>query len=510
MRKILFFFAPVLCLLLFTSGAPLYAQGLNGFCNATTCFQQNACYADNAIDSASYVFAQADNIFGNPASYKLNLLITVYSPCALPAAGSVPYNPGGSAATVTPSCSGCKRPFILLIHGGGLRFGCRLTADNECREFAKRGYVAATIDYRLGWILSQQSCYTNLGAMQFCTQDVSCSGSSICQDSSSMHAEMYKAFQDGHAALRYMSYYSTQFNIDTNYFYAGGQSAGAIIADNITYMNQAELNNALPDLVNGSGHNILGGYNSHGNSLTGNYKIKGVYNCWGALRDASYIKGTADKIPLISFHCKDDLVVPYGDDGINLAAPCPSGELGTSDGSLPLYNRIKSIYPNQVATEFYHQDTGGHGGILSSTPAQILKRIELAVCFFRKCAAGYTAQVDFDLTHGDNTTVDCTVAPGVAPAASSHADMVANAGSAPLIVAPDGRSIMATYTLAQPTQVGITIYDLNGRRLESWSGTESEGTAKHSMGFNLASGVYAVTITYDGKPVTTTKLVITR
>jgi len=481
----------------------LCAQGPASFCNANSCFQQNACYDDTAIDSTSYVFALTDKIFGNPASYKLNLRITVYSPCALPAGASVPYNPSGSRLeTVTPACSGCKRPFILLVHGGGFSFGCRLTAENECREFAKRGYVAATIDYRLGWINSGQSCYTGLGANQFCLDQPTCDESSRCTDSTSMHAAMYKAFQDGFAALRYMAYYSSQFNIDTNYFYLGGQSAGSIVAANLAYMNQAEFNTALPDLVNMSGQNILGGVNSHGNSLQASYKVKGLYNCWGALRDATFIRGTGDRIPMIAFHCKNDNVVPYGNDGIVLAYACPGGELGVSDGSLPLYNRIKTIYPNQVATEFYHQDFGGHGGILSSTPAQRLKRIELAVCFFRKCAQGYTGQVDFDLTNGDNTTVDCSAA--AATVRTSNETLTP-------IIATDGRhDIISTYTLDKTTHVQITVYDLNSRPLATYDRVEEKGNYRREMSVNGVPGVYVVAISYDGKNKATQKVALVR
>ena len=42
-----------------------------------------------------------------------------------------------------------KRPFVLLIHGGAFQFGSKESIRNQCEEFAKRGYVAATMQYRL-------------------------------------------------------------------------------------------------------------------------------------------------------------------------------------------------------------------------------------------------------------------------------------------------------------------------------------------------------------------------
>ncbi|MDA0590183.1 MAG: alpha/beta hydrolase, partial [Planctomycetota bacterium] len=40
-------------------------------------------------------------------------------------------------------------PAVLCIHGGGFRAGKRERWDKLCRELAERGYVAATVTYRL-------------------------------------------------------------------------------------------------------------------------------------------------------------------------------------------------------------------------------------------------------------------------------------------------------------------------------------------------------------------------
>jgi acetyl esterase/lipase len=48
-----------------------------------------------------------------------------------------------------PAAAGAPRPAVLCIHGGGLTHGSRTSYDRLCLELATRGYVAATIDYRL-------------------------------------------------------------------------------------------------------------------------------------------------------------------------------------------------------------------------------------------------------------------------------------------------------------------------------------------------------------------------
>ena len=42
-----------------------------------------------------------------------------------------------------------KKPAVLCIHGGGFRGGKRDRWDGLCRKLAERGYVAATVTYRL-------------------------------------------------------------------------------------------------------------------------------------------------------------------------------------------------------------------------------------------------------------------------------------------------------------------------------------------------------------------------
>ena len=44
-----------------------------------------------------------------------------------------------------------KRPLILLIHGGGFTGGARESMSYHSMELSKRGFVVATISYRLGY-----------------------------------------------------------------------------------------------------------------------------------------------------------------------------------------------------------------------------------------------------------------------------------------------------------------------------------------------------------------------
>jgi acetyl esterase/lipase len=48
-----------------------------------------------------------------------------------------------------PADTSTKKPAILFIHGGGWRGGNRAAYKNEIRRAAEKGYVAATVSYRL-------------------------------------------------------------------------------------------------------------------------------------------------------------------------------------------------------------------------------------------------------------------------------------------------------------------------------------------------------------------------
>ncbi len=340
------------------------------FCNGNACYQENSCFTQSQINSRDYEYAIVKNIYKS-ATASVALYITVFSPCNLPDSLNINTN--------TPECRQCKRPFILLIHGGGFREGCRTLMNKEGIEFAKRGYVAATIDYRVGWVPGDEkrSCknFCMTGRCHTTTDD-SCK--SAYKDSTNFAT--YRAIQDASAAMRFITYYAKDFNIDTSYLYIGGQSAGSIIATNLAYMNQSELNNAMPGV-----NTVLGLYNNYGNKFTNTYRISGLFNNWGSLKDTSYINGQKDKIPMIGFHGIDDTIVPFAK---GFPLNCKNGAYGYTRGSSLLYKRLTNNYPD-LAVELYA--CYGDHGIFNNDPKtdpKSLYRIQKAVCFFNRVRNG--------------------------------------------------------------------------------------------------------------------------
>ncbi|CAN5492125.1 hypothetical protein BH11BAC1_BH11BAC1_27490 [soil metagenome] len=186
------------------------------------------------------------------------------------------------------------RPFILLIHGGAFIGGSLNEMEYQCMEFARRGFVTATISYRLGW---------------------NCSGTdflSICLLCGNLGANVktatYEAAQDGRAAMRYIDAIHIQYKIDSDNYFIGGTSAGSITAMHTAFWDQQEADTFCPWATA-----QVGLLDTAGNSLPHTYQFKGVIDNCGAVSRDSVILNNGN-IPLISFHDEGDCVVPnqYG------------------------------------------------------------------------------------------------------------------------------------------------------------------------------------------------------
>ena len=260
------------------------------------------------------------------------------------------YFPNNSIDTMT------NRPFILLIHGGGFVGGDKSDWEDECKEFAKRGYVTASINYRLGY--DQSSTLESIKAV-------------------------YRAQQDANAALRYFVENASTVRIDTSWIFIGGSSAGAITSLFTSYVDQEEWGAIIPGI-----ESILGSLDTSGNNLSQTFTIKGIFNNWGA----GYLPATnpGELKPMISFHGELDNVVPIG-----------TGSNGLS-GSQLLHDLLTS---NNVCSDFTLDPTGGHG--VYKSPAGTVFRIEKASCFFKSIFCDDCS----DLSTTDSIPASCSPIP---------------------------------------------------------------------------------------------------
>lgn len=167
------------------------------------------------------------------------------------------YSPEGDGDTL--------RPLLLMMHGGSFFIGNKGEPGQAgwCRYFASLGYVAVSIDYRLGFHPRKKEF---------------------------RQAEM-RALEDADAALEYLLG-REDLRIDPSRVFAAGTSAGAITALNLAYRlyGQKPVTEVRPRLGEG-------------------FRIRAIANLWGSVHDLSVLENAS--VPIISFQSVNDPVMPY-------------------------------------------------------------------------------------------------------------------------------------------------------------------------------------------------------
>ena len=119
-----------------------------------------------------------------------------------------------------------SRPVMILAHGGSFVFGNRGDVQAQCLQYARKGYVTASISYHL-WPLT-----------------------SGFPDSLELLDVVIKAVHDMKGAIRYFKNdQATEnlWNIDSTRVIIGGYSAGAILAMHTSHMDTTDID--LPDFI---------------------------------------------------------------------------------------------------------------------------------------------------------------------------------------------------------------------------------------------------------------------
>jgi acetyl esterase/lipase len=128
-----------------------------------------------------------------------------------------------------PKLNQVKRPVIILVHGGGFGGGDKGFTESQgsfypdiAKAFAREGYVAFSVNYRL-W--------------PDCPAD-------------SFHIELENTVSDLLEAVKWIKSKSAEYGIDTTKIIIGGDSAGGGLAVNVAYCN-AQLFLACIDMWGG-------------------------------------------------------------------------------------------------------------------------------------------------------------------------------------------------------------------------------------------------------------------
>lgn len=145
-----------------------------------------------------------------------------------------------------------RLPLILLAHGGAFFTNSKssMPAYQLCRDLAGMGYIAVSIDYRLGFEMNKES----------------------------IDKAAVNAVEDVQAALDFLVNHARSYGIDTTRIILGGSSSGAITILKVAAQNKTHC-------------------------------IIGIIDMWGGVERLDILDGC--DAPLIAFHGDQDNKIPF-------------------------------------------------------------------------------------------------------------------------------------------------------------------------------------------------------
>lgn len=218
----------------------------------------------------------------------------------------------------------CKRPCMVLIHGGAWIAGSKNDVNivNIATDFAEKGWVVATINYRLG--MHKTPSYTMYWA---CNDDISAPCGYIA-DSAEVFRAIYRGQQDAKGAIRFMKNRAELDSVDVQNVFVAGESAGAFVAYATAFMKEelekpgfcSELDDAptpdedlefcLPEDYSLERPD-LGPVNGSLNTGTFNASVQGVGSFYGGMLNFDMLEDESDWPVVYMFHQGADVVVHY-------------------------------------------------------------------------------------------------------------------------------------------------------------------------------------------------------
>lgn len=262
------------------------------------------------------------------------------------------YQPVGDSLTL--------RPTLICAHSGAFVSGTRYAEDMVafCDSMAHRGYVTATIDYRLGM--------------------------NVMNTESSTRA-VYRGVQDGRAAIRFLKETAETYGIDTNNIYILGSSAGAYIGQQNLYLDTEDErppeSYISPD---------LGCLDCSGNSYNHSGRTNGLIALWGALQDTTFIIST-DITPIFLAHGTADATVPFGYGSAfgNPSFPATYGSSLVAEQIENYGNNVLKYFVFGQGHEFYGTNNGDWPGNPNQYWDTIFSKTEKFMYDIHKPLAGF-------------------------------------------------------------------------------------------------------------------------
>ncbi|MBH83757.1 MAG: hypothetical protein CMP70_03680 [Flavobacteriales bacterium] len=280
---------------------------------------------------SSQLFSQCDGRYENVIFDKISKVSVVYSDTY----DWSPSNPGLEMDIYTPlNDTANNRPLLIFAHGGVYIEGDKNsnTMVTLCEEFAKRGYVTASIRYRL----------TNLQSL------LSANSYNIFSQT------VVNSISDMKSAVRYFRKdvfnNNNTFGINPDLIFVGGYSAGAVTAAHLSVIDEGEVPDEFLPFFDESG-----GIEGNSGNLGFSSEVSGAILLAGAINTTNFLD--ENDPPIVSVHSTDDNTIDY-------ECASPLANLGISLLDLPVLCGSGKIHDELdnigVLNDLYTFSFGGH------------------------------------------------------------------------------------------------------------------------------------------------------
>jgi len=355
------------------------------------------------------------------------------------------YQPAGDVAT--------QRPLLVMAHGGSFVGGSKKDLVALCTAFAQRGYVTASIDYRLGM------------------------GFPI--DSIHAMSAVWRAVQDMKAAVRFFrkdAATANLYRVDPNMIFTGGASAGGIMAVHYAYLDKpAEIPSTIDTIA-------LGGIEGNSGNAGYSSSVKAIVNICGAIADTSWIQ--PGDVPMVSAQGNNDNTVPYCSNIIYLSV----FPIMTVHGSGTMVKRMNHLGIINPIHTFYGQGHSSPGAVGNIDTTIIL----MSDFLYKQLGCVPTNTVVYT-----NTPICLT---------TDVNEIVLNNENVSLSPNPASEFFTLTLKSVKGNKFYAYIFDITGREVNKISFVEKNIVVSRN---DIQNGLYFLKITSDAGEVFVTKIVFT-
>jgi len=402
-------------------------QSLNAQCAGERYF--NYVFPANPIVTSNIDYGSNTNFDGSAQTLKLDI-----------------YQPNGDTAT--------NRPLVLIAHGGSFIQGSKTGPDVVpiCKDLAKLGYVAVSIQYRLG-----------MGGLPF-----------PGPDSSDATEAVMRGMQDGRAAVRFFrknaAVGGNTYKIDPDNIFFAGVSAGGFVALQMAYLDQPSEIPTFIDTIGEPG--LTGGIEGNSGNPGYSSEVKAIINMCGALGDTAWIK--AGDEPVLNFHGTNDGTVPYGSDEISLLGLYP---LLKVHGSFSVNDKAVQV---NIPSCFEIYEGQNHVPAVSNTSYYDTTIVKIRT-FLNHFVCG--------------TPLSCVYNGSIVNATGAGIDESANASQWSIYPNPANNNLMINLSKFESQKLSITIFNALGQDVLTLNNLQAK--QQNIDITNLSSGLYQVIVS-DG------------